>query len=102
MARIAGCFDIDLFKHTLFEHTMSADLNEEQVAKQLADEYNQALNQKIEERFRAALFLVDPSLDMDSVTVVSDVANDDQLTVDGVDDETIDKAREIFEQGELD
>ncbi|MBC3786351.1 hypothetical protein [Spirosoma utsteinense] len=78
---------------------MNSDLNEELAAKQLAEEYNNALNQKIEERFRAALFLVDPSLDMDTVTVVSNVgSDDDQLTVDGVDDETIDKAMAIFEQ----
>lgn len=78
---------------------MNSDLNEELAAKQLTEEYNNALNQKIEERFRAALFLVDPSLDMDTVTVVSNVSSDDdQLTVDGVDDETIDKAMAIFEQ----
>lgn len=81
---------------------MNSDLNEELAAKQLADEYNHALNQKIEERFRAALFLVDPSLNMDTVTVVSNVgSDDDQLTVDGVDDETIDKAMAIFEQDSL-
>lgn len=78
---------------------MNSDLDEKLAAKQLADEYNHVLNQKIEERFRAALFLVDPSLDMDTVTVVSNVgSDDDQLTVDGVDDETIDKAMAIFEQ----
>ena len=77
---------------------MNMNLNEEQVAKQLAEEYTQALNRKIEDRFRAALFLVDPALDMNGVTVVSNVDNDNELTVDGVDDETVDRAMEIFEQ----
>ena len=77
---------------------MNANSNQEQVAKQLAEEYTQALNHQIEERFRAALFLVDPSLDMDKVTVYSNVDNDNELTVDGVDDETIDQAMAIFEE----
>ncbi|MDB5242513.1 MAG: hypothetical protein JWP57_3138 [Spirosoma sp.] len=79
---------------------MSTNLDEEQVAKQLAEEVNQALNKKIEERFREALFLVDPSINMEKVTVVSKLENDGELTVDGVDDETIDQAMTIFEQGE--
>lgn len=79
---------------------MNTNLDEVQVAKQLAEEVNQALNKKIEERFREALFLVDPSLDMEKVTVVSRLENDGELTVDGVDDETIDQAMAIFEQGE--
>lgn len=74
------------------------NLNEEQVAKQVADEYTQALNRKIEDRFRAALLTIDPDLDMDQVTVISNVDNDNELTVDGADDETIDQAMEIFEQ----
>ncbi|HLL96659.1 MAG TPA: hypothetical protein VK404_16895 [Spirosoma sp.] len=81
---------------------MNTNLNEEQVALHLAEEVNQALNKRIEERFREALFLVDPSLDMEKVTVVSRLENDGELTVDGVDDETIDQAMAIFEQGEED
>jgi hypothetical protein len=37
---------------------------------------------------------------MEKVTVVSKLENDGELTVDGVDDETIDQAMAIFEQGE--
>ncbi|GAB3023892.1 hypothetical protein [Spirosoma pulveris] len=70
---------------------------ETQLASALTHDINDALNRRIEERFRAALFLADPSLNMDSVVVVSNVENDNELTVDGVDDETIDKAMAIFE-----
>ena len=76
---------------------MDGTKKELELAHELTHDVNEVLNQKIEERFRAALFLVDPSLKMDDVTVVSDVENDNQLTVDGVDDETIDKAMAIFE-----
>lgn len=76
---------------------MDSTEKELELAHELTHDVNEALNHKIEERFRAALFLVDPSLNMDVVTVVSDVENDNQLTVDGVDDETIDKAMTIFE-----
>lgn len=71
--------------------------DEAQLASALTHDINDALNRRIEERFRAALFLADPALDMDTVTVVSNVENDNELTVDGVDDETIDKAMAIFE-----
>ncbi len=77
---------------------MSTNPNEEQVAKQVAEEYTQALNRQIEDRFRAALLAVDPTLDMSQVTVISNVDNDNELTVDGVDDETIDQAMAILEQ----
>ncbi|MCX6219257.1 hypothetical protein [Spirosoma sp.] len=70
---------------------------ETQLASALTHDINDALNRRIEERFRAALFLADPELNMDSVVVVSNVENDNELTVDGVDDETIDKAMAIFE-----
>lgn len=76
---------------------MDDSINADKVAQQLNNDLNEALNRKIEERFRSALFLVDPNLDMTAITIVSDVANDEQLTVDGVDDETIDKAMVIFE-----
>jgi hypothetical protein len=36
---------------------------------------------------------------MEKVTVISNVANDNELIVDGLDDETIDKAMAIFEEG---
>lgn len=81
---------------------MNITPNEEQVAKQVAEEYTQALNRKIEDRFRAALFTIDPALDMDQVTVISNVDNDNELTVDGVDDETIDRAMALFEQEQPD
>lgn len=71
--------------------------DEAQLASALTHDINDALNRRIEERFRAALFLADPALDMDTVTVVSNVENDNELTVDGVDDDTIDKAMAIFE-----
>lgn len=77
---------------------MNTNLNEEQVAKQVAEEYTQALNRQIEDRFRAALLTIDPGLDINQVTVTSNVDNDNELTVDGVDDETIDQAMAIFEQ----
>lgn len=70
---------------------------ETQLASALTHDINDALNRRIEERFRAALFLADPGLNMDTVVVVSNVENDNELTVDGVDDETIDKAMAIFE-----
>lgn len=77
---------------------MNTTINEEQVAKQVAEEYTRALNHQIEERFRVALLAIDPGLEMDKVTVISNVDNDNELTVDGVDDETIDQAMAIFER----
>lgn len=76
------------------------ELNEQEknLAQVLAHDVNDALNHKIEERFRAALLLVDPAIDMETVTVVSNVENDNELTVDGVSDETIDQAMAIFER----
>lgn len=76
---------------------MEDSINADKAAQQLHEDLNQALNRKIEERFRSALFLVNPNLDMTTVTIVSDVADGEQLTIDGVDDETIDKAMVIFE-----
>lgn len=79
---------------------MDSNEKELELAHQLTHEINDALNRRIEERFRAALFLVDPSLNMDTITIVSNVENDNELTVDGVDDETIDKAMEVFDAQE--
>ncbi|GAB3783946.1 hypothetical protein GCM10028818_42690 [Spirosoma horti] len=76
---------------------MISNKDEAQLANALTHDINDALNRRIEERFRAALFLADPGLDMDTVTIVSNVENDNELTIDGVDDETIDKAMAIFE-----
>ena len=76
---------------------MISNKEEAQLANALTHDINDALNRRIEERFRAALFLADPVLDMDTVTIVSNVENDNELTIDGVDDETIDKAMAIFE-----
>ncbi len=76
---------------------MNSNEKELELAHELTHNVNDALNRKIEERFRAALFLANPDLNMDVVTVVSNVENDNELTVDGVDDETIDKAMDIFE-----
>ena len=76
---------------------MNSNEKEIELAHELTHNVNDALNRRIEERFRAALFLADPSLNMDTVTVISNVENDNELTVDGVDDETIDKAMAIFE-----
>lgn len=79
---------------------MEENTKVDQLAQELNNDVNQALNRRIEERFRAALFLVDPTLDMSKVTVISDVASDNDLSVDGVDDETIDRAMAIFEAGQ--
>ena len=76
---------------------MKSNEKELELAHELTHNVNNALNRKIEERFRAALFLADPNLNMDTVTIVSNVENDNELSVDGVDDETIDKAMSIFE-----
>ncbi|UFH54927.1 hypothetical protein [Spirosoma sp. KNUC1025] len=76
---------------------MHSNEKEIELAHELTHNVNDALNRRIEERFRAALFLADPSLNMDAVTVISNVENDNELTVDGVDDDTIDKAMAIFE-----
>ncbi|MFD2932712.1 hypothetical protein [Spirosoma flavum] len=76
---------------------MISNKEESQLAHALSHDINDALNHRIEERFRAALFLVDPGLDMATVTIVSNVENDNELTIDGIDDETIDKAMVIFE-----
>ena len=76
---------------------MNNNKKEIELANELTHNVNDALNRKIEERFRAALFLADPSLNMDTVIVISNVENDNELTVDGVDDDTIDKAMAIFE-----
>lgn len=76
---------------------MKSNEKELELAHELTHNVNDALNRKIEERFRAALFLADPSLNMDTVTIVSNVENDNELSIDGVDDETIDKAMAIFE-----
>ncbi|GAB3739749.1 hypothetical protein [Spirosoma lituiforme] len=76
---------------------MLSNKDETQLANALTHDINDALNRRIEERFRAALFLADPALSMDTVTVISNVENDNELTVDGVDDDTIDKAMAIFE-----
>ncbi|GAB2526850.1 hypothetical protein [Spirosoma aerophilum] len=76
---------------------MISNKEEAQLASALTHDINDALNRRIEERFRAALFLANPALDMATVTIVSNVENDNELTIDGVDDETIDKAMAIFE-----
>lgn len=76
---------------------MISNKEEVELANALTHDINDALNRRIEERFRAALFLADPGLDMDTVTIVSNVENDNELTIDGVDDEMIDKAMAIFE-----
>ncbi|RZM21670.1 MAG: hypothetical protein EOO88_32095 [Pedobacter sp.] len=76
---------------------MISNKEEAQLANALTHDINDALNRRIEERFRAALFLANPGLDMDTVSIVSNVENDNELTIDGVDDETIDKAMGIFE-----
>lgn len=78
----------------------NTDPNTDKIARALSHDINDALNRKIEARFRAALLLVNPALDLERVTVVSNVDNDNELTVDGLDDETIDKAMVLFEQGE--
>ncbi len=76
---------------------MNSNKKEIELANELTHNVNDALNRKIEERFRAALFLADPSLNIDTVVVISNVENDNELTVDGVDDDIIDKAMVIFE-----
>lgn len=77
---------------------MPENTNADKVAQELGQDITQALNRRIEERFRAALLQVNPALNMETVTVISDVEADNALTVDGVDDETIDRAFALFEQ----
>lgn len=78
----------------------NTDPDIDKIARALSHDIDDALNHKIEGRFRAALLLVNPALDMEKITVVSNVDNDNELIVDGLDDETIDKAMVLFEQGE--
>ncbi|QJW91752.1 hypothetical protein HNV11_21390 [Spirosoma taeanense] len=77
---------------------MDANDQETKLAHELTHSVNDALNRRIEERFRAALLLVNPTLDMEKVTVISNVENDNELLVDGIDDETVDQAMAIFEE----
>jgi phage baseplate assembly protein W len=70
---------------------MNSDLSPEELARQLEDEANKAQDRQIEQQFRDAFLQLEPSIDLSKVTIVSDIANDN-LLIDGVDDELIDQA----------
>jgi hypothetical protein len=70
---------------------MNSDLSPEELARQLEDEANKIQDRQIEQQFRDAFLQLEPSIDLSKVTIVSDIANDN-LIIDGVDDELIDQA----------
>ncbi|GAB3756001.1 hypothetical protein [Spirosoma pomorum] len=70
---------------------MNSDLSPEELARQLEDEANKAQDRQIEQQFRDAFLQLEPAIDLSKVTIVSDIANDN-LLIDGVDDELIDQA----------
>lgn len=70
---------------------MNSDLSPEELARQLEDEANKVQDRQIEQQFRDAFLQLEPSIDLSKVTIVSDIANDN-LIIDGVDDELIDQA----------
>ncbi|GAB3560861.1 hypothetical protein GCM10027578_00220 [Spirosoma luteolum] len=73
---------------------MNQDQTHESIGRQLEDEANKIQDRQIEQQFRDAFLQLDPTINLASVLIVSDVAND-TLTIDGVDDELIDKAVQI-------
>lgn len=79
---------------------MNQDANHENIGRQLEDEANKIQDRQIEQQFRDAFLQLDPSLNLSTITIVSDIANDN-LLIDGVDDELIDRAVEIV-RGEHD
>ncbi|QJD80828.1 hypothetical protein [Spirosoma rhododendri] len=79
---------------------MNQDASNENIGRQLEDEANKIQDRQIEQQFRDAFQQLDPSINLSTITIVSDVANDN-LLIDGVDDELIDRAVEIV-RGEHD
>ncbi|GEM_PF-1872524 len=80
--------------------TMNQDASNENIGRQLEDEANKVQDRQIEQQFRDAFLQLDPSINLSTITIVSDVANDN-LLIDGVDDELIDRAVEVV-RGEHD
>ncbi|QKZ13304.1 hypothetical protein [Spirosoma sp. KUDC1026] len=70
---------------------MNSDLSPEELARQLEDEANKVQDRQIEQQFRDAFLQLEPSIDLSKVTIVSNIANDN-LLIDGVDDDLIDQA----------
>lgn len=56
------------------------------------------LNRRVETSFREALLEAAPTLDLSGVSIVSDLQHTEQLTIHGVDDETLDRAVSIFQR----
>jgi hypothetical protein len=79
---------------------MNQDASNENIGRQLEDEANKVQDRQIEQQFRDAFLQLDPSINLSTITIVSDVANDN-LLIDGVDDELIDRAVEVV-RGEHD
>ncbi len=79
---------------------MNQDISHENIGRQLEDEANKIQDRQIEQQFRDAFLQLDPNINLAAVTIVSDIANDN-LMIDGVDDDLIDRAVEIV-RGEHD
>ncbi len=79
---------------------MNQDISHENIGRQLEDEANKIQDRQIEQQFRDAFLQLDPNINLAAITIVSDIANDN-LMIDGVDDDLIDRAVEIV-RGEHD
>lgn len=79
---------------------MNQDISHENIGRQLEDEANKIQDRQIEQQFRDAFLQLDPNINLTAITIVSDIANDN-LMIDGVDDDLIDRAVEIV-RGEHD
>ncbi len=79
---------------------MNQDISHENIGRQLEDEANKIQDRQIEQQFRDAFLQLDPTINLAAITIVSDIANDN-LMIDGVDDDLIDRAVEIV-RGEHD
>jgi hypothetical protein len=79
---------------------MNQDISHENIGRQLEDEANKIQDRQIEQQFRDAFLQLDPNINLAAITIVSDIANDN-LLIDGVDDDLIDRAVEIV-RGEHD
>lgn len=79
---------------------MNQDISHENIGRQLEDEANKIQDRQIEQQFRDAFLQLDPNINLAAITIVSDIANDN-LMIDGVDDDLIDRAVDIV-RGEHD
>ncbi len=79
---------------------MNQDISHENIGRQLEDEANKIQDRQIEQQFRDAFLQLDPNINLAAIMIVSDIANDN-LMIDGVDDDLIDRAVEIV-RGEHD